>query len=702
MATQQRYRAVVCDAAGNTYGETSYATIDSPTDELNGTGSLTVNVPIDDPQISIFQPITREIAIYRDGLSAPIWRGPIMRPSASSQSPGTVGFQCQNPLWYLQHRNFGSPIFPTNYLVNGSLEVWSGGLPVDWLNSDAAHMTVTQVTKQSNPGQVALGNAAALLTCGTSNVDTFLHQLVTVYPANTEGLDFTLSGWFYIVPTLVSAGAIGARGLFIQFVSGSTVEEAYAVFPIDPASTPQGLWLPATITLEMPAAGTTASPQWAVDCRAYCPVGMIIWDALQLTIPESLSPQEPGGSDQSVIIENIVRMAQGQTAVGGVGFPTDPTKSNLHIGTNCPNTGFLRADLVYQYSDRRGVLDALNDFPTFVPEQDFAVVDISPTVRQFTTYGRAVTDGITVGGTNAFGSASAAFTEDDLYQPLTHQNISGGALIVAINSPTQVTFNGPPAFASGSGLNVFIGGRRGKWKPNTPLLWDGKGGNIATVNPRDIDGDQSANSIVATGDTSGSGAYVGAALNGVELGTLTSPLNLGSTYTALPVTATAAPVVVGDLIRVGVVVWQPGVGQEGEVVIASASVAAGVTSIPIVSHTFGSTWPSGEPVTDFTPAVTMEDVVSAISPTPVGSLASFAYNEMVARRGQTEILTVTTVNDFIDNWCGGVPLTVGDVVPVTVQWGGWLNIVAVPYRINSWSIDPDTDSYTLQLNVVLT
>ena len=699
--SQQRYRAVVVDQAGNAYGETTMATIDSPTDELNDTGSLTVNVPIDDPIVGEFQPITREVAIFRDGLAAPFWRGPIMRPSASSQAPGTVGFQCQNALWYLSHRFFGSPIFPTNYLVNGSFEVWSAGLPVDWLNSDAAHMTVTQQTKQANPGLVALGNSAALLTCGTSNADTFLHQLVTVYPANSEGLDFTLSGWFYIVPTLVSASAIGARGLFIQFVSGGTVEETYAVFPIDPASTPQGLWLPASIDLEMPAAGTTAIPQWAIDCRLYCPVGEMIWDAMQLTIPESLSPQEPGGSDQSLIAQNIVRMAQGLTAVGGVGFPTDATKSNLHIGTNCPSTGVMRADLVYQYSDRRGVLDALNDFPTFVPEQDFGIVDTSPTTRVFTTYGRAVTDGQTVFGTNAFGSASAAFTEADMYQPLNHQNISGGALIVAINSPTQVTFNGPPAFASGTGLKVFIGGRRGTWRPTIPLILDEFGGNIANFDPRDIDGDQSANSVVATGDTSGAGAYVGAALDGIELGTLTASRNLGSTYTTLAITASAQAVQAGDLIRVGVVVWQPGVGEEGEVVIASAAAAAGATTIDIVSHTFGSTWPAGEPVTDFTPVVTMEDVISAISPSPIGSLANFAFNEMVARRGATEILTITTSNDFIDNWCNGEPIVAGDVLPVTLQWG-YLDIVAEPYRVTSWSLDPDTDSYTFQMNLVLT
>lgn len=699
--SQQRYRAVAIDVNGVAYAETTNATISSPTDEINGTGSMTLTLPIDDPTVAQFQPITREVAIYRDGLSHPFWRGPIVRPSADMSNPAKVSFQCENPLWYLKHRFFGSPAFPTNYLQNASLEQWSGGLPVGWSNSGggpgAPSLTITQMTVQANPGLVFLGNSAARLQSSTLNVDTFLGQIVTTYPSNTEGIYWTLTGWFYIVPTMTQ-GPIGARGLYMQLVNGATVGSS-AFYSITP-STPAGLWIPATCSVSETAAQTLVP--WALDCRAYCGVGgQIVWDAFQLTQPESLSPQEPGGSDQSLILENIVLMAQGQAASGGVGFPTDPTKSNLNIGVNCPATGFLRADLVYLYSNRQNILDAINQFPTYLPENDFAVIDTGPTTRQFTTFGRKVTDGQTVIGTFAFGSASAAFTSADLYQPLTHPNIPAGAIITVINSSTQVTFSGPaPATASGTGLTVFIGGRRGVFKPGTPLFNDGTAANMV-VKPWDQDGDQAANSVVCQGTSSGTQSYVGAALNGAEVGTLSAGLSAGTTYTSIATNALTRAVRAGDWIRIGVLQWQPGVGVEGEAVIASAAAAVGATSISIQSHKFIYSWSAGQVVTDFTPAVTMEDVISATAPSPLSSLSPQAQAEMKARKSAVQIITVQTMNDFIDTWCGGVPLSAGDVLLVTATWG-YINIVALPYRIISWTLDANSDSYTLQMNLVAT
>ncbi|MES1975832.1 MAG: hypothetical protein V4472_25520 [Pseudomonadota bacterium] len=703
MASQQLYRLAVADAASRYYAEYPDAEVSQPSDTLNGEGSMSFDLPIEDPNIGAVQVVTREAVLFRDGLSAPFWRGPIVRPSASTTSPGKVGFQAQTPLWYFKHRFFGSPVFPTNYLINGSFELWSAGLPVVWSNSDAAHMTVTQVTTQANPGLVVLGHSAAELTCSTLNADTFLGQDVTVYPANSEGIDFTLSGWFYIVPTM-TAGPFGGRGLFMQFVDGSSVKQAGAQFTLDP-SFPSGLWLPASVSLEMPAAGTTAMPQWAIDVRAYCGVGgSLIWDGLMLTGPESLSPAMPGGSDQSLVLANIVRMAQGQAATGGVGFPLDPTKSNLHIGTVTPATGVLRTDLVYQYADRRGVLDALNDAPMWAPENDFAVVDADPTHRNFTTFGRAVTDGVTTAGSNTFSSATGAFTTADCYQPLWHQNIPAGALIVPpITSGTSVTFSGAGASASGSSLKVFIGGRRGSYRPATPLFMDATGTNLASVKPWDQDGDQIANSVVETTASSSNTGFVGAALKGVVLGTLTSTVTSGAAYTTIAVTALTVAVAAGDMLRVGVTQWQPGVGSEGEIVIASAAAAIGATSISIVGYqgrtTWGSTWTSGQPVTDFTAPVTMENVNSSILPAPIGQLTGLAFAEMQALSGQAEILSVTTLPGFIDDWCGGVPLICGDVLPTTVQWG-YLNIIFQPYRITSWTMDTVTDAYSLQLNAV--
>jgi hypothetical protein len=706
-SSQQKYRCVVMDVTGKVYSESTDVVPDSPSGSLNAPGTMNVTVPLTGPTINDYLAVSREVALWRDGMTVPIWRGPMVRPSNKSGSPATRQIQCQDPLWYLTHRYFGSPAFPTNYLVNGSFEVWGASpvVPVDWTNSGggpgSAHLAVTQLTLGSNPGLVMLGNSSAQLVCSTANVDTFLGQVVTTLPSNGSGLALSLSGWFYLVPGS-TAGPLWGRGLFMQMLDGSGNVHATAEQFSITTDTPAGLWLPAqTQPLDIPAAATGGV--WRADVRAYCPVGTIIWDGLALTIPESLSPAEPGGSDQSLIMENIVLLAQGQAATGGVGFVTDSLKSNLHITPSCPATGTLRADLVYDYTDRRGILDALNDFPTFYPESDFAIVNTSATARQFQTFGRTVTDGQTTQGSNTFLSATGAFTIADAYQPLTHQNIPGGACILpaglTTTPATSCTFSGSGgALASGSSLYVFIGGRAGTYKPS-PLFMDATASNLANVSPFDNDGDQMATSVSATPTTSAAGAAVGVALQPVVLGTLTSARNASSTYTTLLVTAITAPVNSGDLLRVGVASWQPGVGQEGEAVIASANAAVGATSISIVSHTFGSTWAAGQLVTDFTAPVTMEDVLSAVTPTPVASLMAQARVEMEARASAVAILTVQTANNFIDTWCGGTPLVAGDVLNVTVNYGG-LVITNQPYRINSWTLDLPTDSYSLQLNLV--
>ena len=79
MASQQLYRLAVADAASRYYAEYPDAEVSQPSDTLNGEGSMSFDLPIEDPNIGAVQVVTREAVLFRDGLSAPFWRGPIVR-----------------------------------------------------------------------------------------------------------------------------------------------------------------------------------------------------------------------------------------------------------------------------------------------------------------------------------------------------------------------------------------------------------------------------------------------------------------------------------------------------------------------------------------------------------------------------------------------------------------------------------------------
>lgn len=425
---------------------------------------------------------------------------------------GKVHFtgNCAGPLWYFQHRYFGGPGFPINYLLNPSVEDWAAPSHPD-------HWTTQSLTaaKEQGPGLVELGYSSVLLTAsgssGGQGLDNFLRQQTTV-PANTEGVNLTLVGWFYIVS--MAHIPFLSRGLYVEVIAPGNIVVANAQYTIN-AQTPQGTWVRAETTIAVAAAYTGAGG--TIEVRAYCPDGQIIWDAFSLVEPESLSAAQPGGTDQSAMMAAIVDYAQGRSI--------DTNKSDLHIGTDCPATGIMRADLVYYFADHRGISDALSDFPNFWPDNDFAVVDKDATTRNFTTFGRLITDGATISGANTLSSSTALFTRDDLYQPVWHPNIPVGAIIVNVDSPTAVVFSGAAATATGNGLSVFIGGRRGKWRPECSLEI---GRNISRINPWNQDGEQAANSVVMTGLTSGVGGEIGTAIDLTKIGGVTMEMVLSA------------------------------------------------------------------------------------------------------------------------------------------------------------------------------
>lgn len=576
------YRAVVVDSSGKTYGELLNATIDDVTDELNAPGSCSLTVAGADSVAPQILPVQREIAIWRnDGSLAPIFQGPVVRVDHAS-SGDKVSVQCQGPLWYLGKRYFGGPGFPTNYLANPDLETWSGGSPTSW---SAVNCSVAQ---NRTPGQQQLGFSSATLSQGVANADAYLHQNVS-FTSDATGDLLTLVAWF-LIPFAMTAIPYGARGLYIEMDTGG-MDKGYQAFNIN-ANTPINSWQRAEITLQVPPSVT-----YSIECRLYCPQGTIIWDASQLVKPESVSRL---GVDMGSIPTDVVLYAQGK-APG----PIDGNKSDLRIGTAPAVTG-IKLDRTYYFSEHRSILDALMEFPTLVPGTDIAVVPQSVTARALTTYGRSVNDGVTALNSPTLISNTANFTSADRYTPVWGANIPGGAYIKTVNSASNVTLSSN-ATAAASGVALYIGGRKGSWKP-TYLLEMGR--NIAEFSYAQ-DGEQAADSVVVTGDSYGYGAEIGTDVDLTQLG-----------------------------------------------------------------------------------GVTMQDVISASRPAPIGSLKGLAQGERLARRKAVQILTLTTTNNAVD-LVGN--LFVGDVVPVTIQYG-YTQITNQPYRIIARKLNPANEALTLTLN----
>lgn len=331
------YEVITCDQFGVAYGEIVTAVPTQIDWDLDDLGSVLIDIDILDPSLLNLLPqsaipAVREIQIWRDQ-SLIFWGLPISATYDASQ----VHLTCSGHLWFLSTRNFGPVI--TEYLTNPQFE--QGFL--DWVP-----VGVTSSIEDARAGGiVALGRYAARLTQSSANEDTYIHQILTGISAPPEeSTFFDLAAWLYIDPAYASPGpALDQRGLFIQSVIGSTVQDFE--FETITASTVIGQWvrLETGILVE---AGTTVD----LDIRLYAPGGSVIWDAVQLTVEESVG-STLAGSDVYFIILEILQYAQ------------DPTrgKSNVNLPVIGANTGVV-LQRNYQFSDNGGILDALNEFPT--------------------------------------------------------------------------------------------------------------------------------------------------------------------------------------------------------------------------------------------------------------------------------------------------------------------------------------------------
>lgn len=345
--------------AVNKYGA-RYGSVKAQVDEiewvLNEAGTASFQYATLTPNGQVVQALSREVQIWRHGRL--LWWGIPVRPEANSKR---VSWRARELQWAFDHRYFGRAD-RDNYLDNPQFE---NGL-TSWVT---VNTTPTIVDSQK-----VLGAHAVQLEQITAQQDAYLEQALLVTGTGVGTL-WTLTGWYFIPPETWEGEAIGARGLTItrQNLVGEIQESG--VYEISGA-TVRGLWQRAEVTVWTPPDVTEY-----LLVRTYSPAIHIVWDALSLTIMESLSSVSSGypnydwTSDESEMIERIVQHAQ------------DPAynKSDLNIGTYCPIVG-RRIEKHYQFAEHGNIGDALREYPKEGGPDQW--VEVTPTTRTFRTAAR--------------------------------------------------------------------------------------------------------------------------------------------------------------------------------------------------------------------------------------------------------------------------------------------------------------------------
>lgn len=357
-------------------------TLDAPT-------RATFTVPFDDPNLAELPlaaafapgpdpPFNREVKIYRNGVL--IFWGPCVSRRANTATR-VWQYVAYDPLWYMMHRNFGEAN-RRNYLQNGSFELPFPGSFGHW-TAVGGGMTHTLDTVNYIEGLAGAGNSAKL-SDGASE-DAYLSQSFSM-TSGPEGLALVLTGWVYIDSFVSQAkssipGATAAGMAIIR--EGAAPPGAYAVTTLIPGTAPVGKWVRQEIAVLMPPNVTET-----IEVRLHCPHGVVNWDAVTVTIEESLS-FIGGTTDQTHIAQQIVRYAAGELPVG------DPyNKSNLNIAVAGASSGIVK-NRTYQFSAHQPIYQslggsgALDQFTEATDGFDFRI-EVTELARTFRTYYPAV------------------------------------------------------------------------------------------------------------------------------------------------------------------------------------------------------------------------------------------------------------------------------------------------------------------------
>jgi hypothetical protein len=351
------YQVFVVDMDGTPFGELSDAEVTRLSWELNGPGAAEITLATSDPDAALMVP-GREVQIFYQGGTDPIWWGPIVRPQAGLHE---TTWQCAGLLWYFDHRFMGRAD-RVNQLVNGDFEASETG----WSFTGVTHSVNTNMT------YVVEGTKSEKLTGATADHATYMSQTWT-HPAGgyPTGDFITGSVWVWIVAADYDGPAVEDFGLVLRRknAAGKVLDAQWVGINDD---TPRDQWVPIEVGIANVIEGDT------IDFLLFPPHGVAYFDLATLTFMESLSfGFPPPGVDVADIVADIVEYAQDNLA----GFTHG--KSDLNIGTAGAATGTTR-QVAYQFAEHRNVLDAILEFV----RQGIIDIDIAltATTRTFTTY----------------------------------------------------------------------------------------------------------------------------------------------------------------------------------------------------------------------------------------------------------------------------------------------------------------------------
>lgn len=360
-----QYEVVVVDQDGTPFGTAGNARIGKVSWELNGPGAADFTLATTDPDAEYFQP-GREVQVYYQGGTDPIWWGPIVRPRAGLNEST---WQCAGLLWYFAHRFMGRAD-RVNQLTNGDFEAGE----TDWtFHNSVGHEIDSDVHIEEPTGQ------SLKLTGATADHDGYASQTWT-HPVGGHPLGDWLTGsvWVFIPSADFLGGALDDFGLLLRHrdPDGNIITTEGGPGSALPAligdDTPKDQWIELETGVPFVHEGDT------VEVLLFPPHGVAHFDLATLTYMESLTfpSSEVDSGDVTDIIGGIVDYAQDR-------LPFDHGKSDLNIGTAGSDTGVTRR-IAYQFAEHRNVLDAIMEFV----RQGVCDIDIeiTSTTRTFTVY----------------------------------------------------------------------------------------------------------------------------------------------------------------------------------------------------------------------------------------------------------------------------------------------------------------------------
>lgn len=415
------YTVVVVDKEGTPFGTVDDARISAVSEELNAAGGVTVTLATTDPDAALMQP-GREVQVYRDGITDPIFWGPIVRPKAGLDESS---WQCAGLLWYFAHRFMGRAD-RVNQLTNGDFEAGEAA----WGFAGVTHSVNTDM-------DFVLEGSQSLRLEGTSaDHATFAYAGWDHPVGGFPGGDYiTASAWVYVPSADYVGGAANDYGLVIinrrggEVVGGAASEGIGDDFTFDQ-------W----VQLEVGVGGVIEGD--AVEVRLFPPHGVAYYDLVTLTFMESLSFGYPGPAvDVTDIIEGIVAYAQDRAP-----YDFDHGKSDLNIDLAGDPTGITR-QVAYQFEEHRNVLDAIMEYVR-AGYCDISVA-LTPTTRTFTVH--TPRKGSLYGTTLTLGTAD---TPGNLKDFTYSSDLENGASHVVLLGPGD----GPDRPEGGAVDASFVGG----------------------------------------------------------------------------------------------------------------------------------------------------------------------------------------------------------------------------------------------------